>query len=191
MGPFPRTAAVLALLVSVGCTATVAPSAAPAQTATTATPPGSETPRPTGTSALLFSIAGDQARLVATLVEFVDAFNAGSLDTALALLTEDVVGSDCDYGRAALLMFRGKSEAAAWLRGRAAEHDRMEIGSILNENPDPIGGAHVVGVSWRSRVSDTLPRAIVPQVAAKVVFSTDGRQIRAFANGGTPCGPVP
>ena len=102
-------------------------------------------------------------------------------------MSDDVVGSDCDYCRGIVMVFRGKNEASVWLRSRAADHDHMEIGSVVNENPDPTSGADVVGVSWRSRRIDTLPRPIVPPVAAKVVFSSDGRQIRAFGNSGVPC----
>jgi hypothetical protein len=138
----------------------------------------------------MFSVGPDQARYVATVVAFVDAFNTGDTQTALNLLTPDVTGGDCDYGRSVMILFRGKSEAEAWLRGRAAEHDRMEIEEISNSNPDPATGSQVVGVAFKARQSDLLPKPIVPAGAAKVVFTKDGRQIRAFANAGASCRPA-
>ena len=51
-------------------------------------------------------MGADQARYVATVVTFIDAFNAGAVDAALALLADNVVGSDCDYGRQTLITFQ-------------------------------------------------------------------------------------
>lgn len=124
-------------------------------------------------------MSGAQARLVATTLGFIDAWNAGQVDDALALLTEDVVGSDCDAGGRPVYL-RGKEDFARWLRERAAEHDRLEVARILNENPDPnAGGGRVVAVVYASRTSDA--GSLAPRVT-KVVFSEDGRRIIAFAN---------
>jgi hypothetical protein len=142
-------------------------------------------PKPTST--LMFAVGADQAHYVATVVAFVDAFNAGAVEAALALLADNVVGSDCDYGRRTLITFQNKRDAEFWLRGRAAEHDRIEIDEIVNENPEPSTGSRVVAVGWRTRKTDLLPTAIVPQAAAKVVFTADGRRIVAFANGTPNC----
>jgi len=168
---------------------TPTPSSVPASSsvATSAAPITTAAPRPTST--LTFAVGADQARYVATVVTFVDAFNAGAVDAALALLADNVVGSDCDYGRQALITFQTKRDAETWLRGRVAEHDRMEIAEIVNENPEPSTGSRVVAVGWASRKSDLLPSAIVPRYAAKVVFTADGRRIIAFANGPTSCTP--
>jgi hypothetical protein len=172
------------MVLIAACTPNAAPSAVPSATAAAAVNPS---PRPAPT--LIFSIGRDQARFVATVVRFVDAFNAEDIATASALLTDDVVGGDCDFARRELLMFRGRAEATAWLRGRAADHDRLQIADISNSNPDPATGSRVVAVSWLSRSSAVLRPPIRPHTAAKVVFSDDGSAIRAFANGSAPCDP--
>ena len=174
----------LALVLAVACTPTTAPSASPYPTGNAA---ATAEPRPTST--LTFAVGADQARFIATLVRFVDAFNAEDLPGATALLTDDIVGGDCDYARHELIVFRNKSEATAWLRGRAADHDRLRIADIVNSNPDPLTGSRVVAVSWLSRTSALLPRPMGPHGAAKVVFSQDGSAIRAFNNGQAPCDP--
>ena len=167
---------------------TPTPSSVPANSSFPTTAPIT-TAAPKSTSTLTFAVGADQARYVATVVAFVDAFNAGAVDAALALLADNVVGSDCDYGRQTLITFQSKRDAEPWLRGRAAEHDRIEIAEIVNENPEPSTGSHVVAVGWASRRTDLLPTAIVPRYAAKVVFTPDGRRIIAFANGPTSCVP--
>jgi hypothetical protein len=147
----------------------------------------SASPRPTST--LTFVVGPDQARFVATVVRFVDAFNAEDVAGAAALLTDDIIGGDCDYGRREYIPFRGKEEAATWLRGRAADHERLQISEIVNANPDPTTGSRVVAVSWLSRTSAVLTPPIGPHGAAKVVFSQDGSAIRVFANANPPCDP--
>jgi hypothetical protein len=127
--------------------------------------------------------------MTTTLVRFVDAFNAGEVESALALLADDIVGNDCDYGRRVLIEFRGKGEAEVWLRGRAADSDHLEIFRIYNENPDSGSGWRVVGVTWSRRTSRSLDSPLVSGIGAKVVFTDDGRQIRAFASGAPPCDP--
>ena len=124
-------------------------------------------------------MTGAQARLVATTLGFIDAWNAGHVADALAVLTEDVVGSDCD-ARGSRVQLRGKEDFARWLAERAAEHDRLEVARILNENPDPSTGARVVGVVYASRTSDA--GSLAPRGGTKVVFSEDGLRIIAFAN---------
>jgi hypothetical protein len=173
---------VLALLVA----ACAPPSAGPA-----ASPTPHQTPTPSAHTAapITFSVEAPQARFVATVIGFVDAFNAGDVQTASGFLAENVVGGDCDYGRGLLIEFRNRTEALVWLRGRAADHDRMAIGRIFNENPEPASGSRVVGIEWAGRQSDTLGSGMGPHGTAKVVFSDDGRQIVAFANGAAPCKP--
>jgi len=176
----------LAMVLATACaTPATTLSASPFPTISAA---AAATQRPTST--LTFALGADQARFVATVMRFVDAFNAEDVAVATALLTDDVGGSDCDYGRHEYIQFRGKTEATAWLRGRAADHDRLQISDITNSNPDPLTGSRVVAVSWLARTSALLARPVVPQVAAKVVFSQDGSAIRAFANGALPCDPA-
>jgi hypothetical protein len=147
----------------------------------------SSTPRPTST--LTFAVGADQARYVATVVRFVDAFNAEDVAAATALLTDDVVGGDCDFARHEFIPFSGKAEAAKWLRGRFADHERLRISEIVNANPDATTGSRVVAVSWLSRTSPFLAPPIGPHGAAKVVLSPDGAAIRVFANANPPCDP--
>lgn len=170
------------LVVAMTCTATP-PSPSPAA----ATPVGGGSPA-IATSPIVFRVGALSARFVATTVTFVDAFNAGRLDDVLALVADDVVGGDCDLGDGSLVTFNGKASFAAWLRGRIADHDRLEIQSIFNENPDPSTGGRVVGVEWAGRTSDALrarglAEGLGPHGAAKVVFTADGRRIRAWNNG--------
>ena len=172
----------LAVALGCACAPVAAPPASPSPVVTTL---AGVTPRPT--SPLTFAVGAEQARYVATVVQFVDAFNAGAVDTALALLADNVVGGDCDYGRRALITFQNRRDAEAWLRGRAADHDRLEIAHVVNENPDPATGSRVVAVGWLARKSDLLRAAIVPTGAAKVVFTPDGLRIVAFNNGPLDC----
>src|SRR5207244_10144189 len=122
-----------------------------------------------------------QARIVATLVAFLGAYNAGQADTALAILTPDVVTSDCDYRGVHVTTVNRTEAVRDWLRERADDHDQLVLESIANENPDPASGSHVVAVTYRRRTTDTLralgfPNGIAPQLASKVVFTaTDDR----------------
>jgi hypothetical protein len=174
-----------ASVLAVACSQATEPPASPAPSARAAI-----TAEPKPTSTLTFAVGADQARFVATVVRFVDAFNGEDVAAATALLTDDVVGGDCDFARREYIQFRGKAEAVAWLRGRAADHERLKISEIVNSNPDPTTGSHVVAVSWASRTSAVLSPPMGPHGAAKVVFSADGSAIRAFANANPPCDPT-
>jgi len=137
---------------------------------------------------LTFRTSAQQARMVATLVAFLDAYNSGRVDDALALLTADVSVSDCDYRAIGVTFANGSEAARQWLRDRAADHDQLVLESILNENPDPSTGSHVVGVAFARRTSDTLrslgfPNGTAPQLGAKVAFTTTDDRVRGFANG--------
>lgn len=192
--PLLRGLAIVALLLASGCTAaqpTVSPSpvvagqpspSVPASPAATA-PATTHTPMP-----LTFRNSAPQARMVATLVAFLDAFNAGRVDAALALLTEDVVTSDCHYRGVRVTTADGTEAARRWLAERAVDHDRLVLESIANENPDATTGSHVVAVSYSRRTSDTLrglgfPNGVAPRLLSKVIFTATGDRIRAFANG--------
>lgn len=152
-------------------------SATPARAATSPTPPP-----------LTFRVGAPQARMVTTLVAFLDAYNAGDVDRALALMTDDVSISDCDYRALRVLSPIGRIAARQWLSDRAADHDRLILDSVVNENPDPASGSHVVAVSYARRTSDTLralgfPDGIEPRAATKAVFTATDDRLRAFANG--------
>jgi hypothetical protein len=172
----------LAVAFAGACAQVSAPPTAPPPAPTLA---ASATSKPTST--LTFQVGAEQARYVATVVRFVDAFNAEDVAAATALLADDVVGADCDFARHEFISFSGKAEAAKWLRGRFADHERLRISEIVNANPDPTTGSRVVAVSWLSRTSPFLRPPLGPHGAAKVVFSQDGTAIRAFANANPPC----
>lgn len=138
-----------------------------------------------------FRVVAGQARGVATVVAFLQAYNAGQVDAALALLTDEVVGSDCDYRAGRVILFRGKEQAAAWLRDRVAEHDQLLLATIETLNPDLREGgpgAHVVAVTYTRRTSDALrargfPDGITPPAGTKVVFTLTDDRMKVFANG--------
>jgi hypothetical protein len=125
---------------------------------------------------------------VATVVAFQAAFNAGDVERALALFAPKSQISDCDHAAVRLIVANGLADIRAWLRDRAADHDRFEIGRIFNANPDPAGGSFVAGVEVASRGSDSLaaagfPKGIAPGIVAKVGFTPAGDRIRAWAAG--------
>ena len=115
----------------------------------------------------------------AVLFRFVDAYNAGRLDDAMALVDDTIVGSDCDYRTISAFSERGAAEFRGWLAARIADRDRL-LGATIESSADALA------VSFRERWSDTLrglgyPNGIAPKLAAKVAVF-DGR-IRAFAFG--------
>lgn len=126
--------------------------------------------------------------MVATVVAFLDAYNSGRVDAALALMAENAGISDCDYRAVRVITADGTEAVRQWLRDRAADHDQLMLESIANENPDAATGSHVVAVSYARRTSDTLralglPNGIDPHLATKVVFTATDDRIRTFANG--------
>jgi len=115
-----------------------------------------------------------QSQEVAVLIEFIRAYNAGRVSTALSLFGPEYNWSDCDYRHVAVLVGRDKASLRRWLEGRAADHDRLGIGRIMVGTEQE----QVLDVTFKRRTSDTLralgrPQGIVPVLGAKVVF--DGR----------------
>lgn len=175
---------VAAMLLPAGCTARQ-----PVRSATTGSthmPTTAASAQPAiGQGDGVFSVIGAQAQEIAAVVAFLDAYNAGRLQSALARFAADAVVSDCDYRKVEDMDFHGRTEISGWLRARMADHDHLMVGRIYNENPEqPVG---VVGVEYQRRTSDTLralgfASGIRPKVATKVVFTADGR-IQRFANG--------
>lgn len=193
--PLIRGLALVAVLLVGGCTTaqpTMSPSpvaAEPSPSATaTSSAPLSPTPHAPTPTPLTFHNSAAQARMVATVVAFLDAYNGGRVEAALALMTEDANASDCDYRTASGIIVRRTDEIGRWLRERAADHDQLFLESILNENPEPSTGSHVVAVSYTKRTNDTLralgfPDGVRSGLATKVGFSTSDDRIRTFANG--------
>jgi hypothetical protein len=174
----------VALLLAAGCT-----TREPIRPATTGSTRASSMAASAATTTRqqsgVFSLSAAQARQVAVVVAFLDAYDAGRLSAALAAFAPDAVVSDCDYRAVENVNFHGRGEIAGWLRARMADHDRLIVARIYDENPEqPVG---VVGVEYQRRTSDTLralgfAAGIRPKGATKVVFTADDR-IQRFANG--------
>lgn len=138
-------------------------------------------------AATSFTLDGAQAREVATVVEFLDAYNSGNVDGALALFADSptVVFSACRYRTGEALEGAGKKMVKSWLSEAAAEHSRITLGSIQDPNKTrPVG---VLGVSISRQTSDTIrqggyPAGITPALAVKVIFDRSGK-IQRFAAG--------
>src|SRR5205807_2320118 len=90
-----------------------------------------------------------QAQEVAVLIEFIRAYNAGRIGTALTLFRQPFGWSDCDYRRGMVIAGQGRASLKSWLQQRAADHDRLEVGSIR------VGDVPVLGVTFKRRMSDT------------------------------------
>jgi hypothetical protein len=173
---------VAAVLLVGGCTTPTAPRPGASPVTPAPTTPATTTEQAPG----VFSVSAAQAQEVAVVVPFLRASNAGRLRQALALLAADPNVSDCDYRAAEGVQFKGRAAVAGWLRQRSADHDRLQLARIFDQNPDqPVG---VVGVEYQRRTSDTLRAlgfrtGITPQTT-KVVFTADHR-IQWFVSGGS------
>jgi hypothetical protein len=132
-----------------------------------------------------FVVSADEAASISTVVRFIESINAGDIDAATTLVSEDANVSDCDYIHRAVREFKGKPSVVQWLVARIADHERLSIGSIFNAN-DVFDRA--VGVDFANRSNDTLarlgsPGGLVPSMVAKVVVTQDLAHIGAFAFG--------
>jgi hypothetical protein len=135
-----------------------------------------------------FDLTAEQAQEVSIFMNFIHAYNHGRLDEALALLSDNVGVSDCDYKNIKVVTFQGKSQVTKWLQQHMADHDRLEVSHIFNENPDPSSGRHVIEVTYSRRTSMTLAKlgfnsGITPMLASKVIFTSQPTLIQSFANG--------
>ena len=122
-----------------------------------------------------FDLTAEQAQEVAVFIKFIQAYNAGQLQTALAFLAENAGVSDYDYQNIKVITFQGKSQVAGWLQQRISDHDQLEISQIHNENPDPSSSRHVIDVTYARRTSMTLTKlgygdGITPRLGSKVIF---------------------
>lgn len=177
----------LSVTLTVCVTSTPQPTAPVPVTTTFDSPTASEknaTSQPNNT----FDLTAEQAQEVAVFIEFIRAYNAGQLQTALAFLDENVGVSDCDYQNIKVITFRGKSQVAKWLQQRISDHDQLEVSHIENENPDPSSGRHVMAVTYARRTSMTLAKlgfsdGITPTLGSKVIFTAEPTLIQSFANG--------
>ncbi len=162
---------------------------------------GSPAPVAAGTSSPApVAVAGAAAQSVDTVRAFIDAVNAGRLDAALALVSDDPVYSDCDRRQVKAVSGKGVAAFAGWLRERIADHDELDVAHWETGIEGDVLG---VGVVFARRASDSLASlgfavGIVPQLGTKVILERRAGAVRIaqFANGpvgGDPafCRPVP
>jgi hypothetical protein len=126
-----------------------------------------------------FSVTRLQAAEVATVVGFLRAYNSADLKGALGYFRTKpdpqttLLAGDCDYRRHKTQVYLFRKGLVRWLKQRFADHDRLTLGSIRDENSQvPVG---VVVVEYARRTSDTLrklgfPHGIVPQIGEKLPF---------------------
>jgi hypothetical protein len=112
-----------------------------------------------------------------TVRAFVDAYDAGRYDDALAYIDERFMFSgDCDYGNRRIYSLSDREAMTYWLRAGIADHDRIDIVRLI----DLGNGEATIGVEM-ARSSDTLRRSyggsIRPRVPMVIRFSPDGRRI--------------
>ncbi|HZQ09280.1 MAG TPA: hypothetical protein VFD70_22070 [Anaerolineae bacterium] len=126
-------------------------------------------------------IAGDVegAHLI---LAFIEAYNAGQVEAALALMDDQAQASDCDYEAVrAIWTGYGKDRVAEWLRQRSADHDQLIVRRIE-------GSSDVFAVEYSLRTNNTLRRlgfihGIQPKIATKVILTSSPKRIASFANG--------
>jgi hypothetical protein len=189
--------AIVASLLGGACASPPVPT--PTDAITTSSPPttrpfGTETSSPVPSQSAVAASAGpspsndafrvnaEEAAAISTVERFIHSLNGGDVNGAEALVAQDAGVSDCDYIHRTVVVFSGKSSVIEWLRARIADHDRLVVSSIFNENEVFTA---VVGVEFANRSSDTLAHlgsrgGVVPPVVAKVVLTPDMSLVRGF-----------
>jgi hypothetical protein len=131
-----------------------------------------------------FSVSRVQAEEVASVVGFVRAYNRRDLAAAIGYFTTtrqqgqtSVTATDCNYRRQKTEIYLFRKGLIQWLKRRFADHDRLTIGRIYDENPAQLTG--VVAVEYARRTSDTLRKlgfanGIVPQAGQKLPIRFEG-----------------
>jgi hypothetical protein len=150
-----------------------------------------------------FSVTRVQANEIAAVAGFLRAYNSRQLKAALRYFYfpkklrwfEADGATDCDYRRRTTRVYARRAGVVRWLKQRFADHDRLTLARILDQNPaQPIG---VVGVEYARRESDTLrrlgfPKGIAPQIGQKLPFHFGGGTVRfAFFALASPRTPTP
>ena len=130
-----------------------------------------------------------QAQGAATVVAFLNAYNAGDLSSALALLTDTVIVTDCDYRTVTAKRWDGRNQVATWLQQRIADHDNLALHAQQPGVPNE-AGSFAMAISYERRTSDTLrslgfPSGLTPRLATKAILTADGKRLDAFVNAGS------
>jgi hypothetical protein len=160
---------------------------APTETPQLPSPPTAAVASQSADATTTSSLNLSQARGEATVVAFLNAYNAGDFAGAFASLSQSVVVTDCDYRTGGAIRWDGKDQAANWLRERIEDHDGLVLQSLQPGVPNE-AGSFAMALSYERRTSDTLralgfPNGITPQLATKAILSPDGQHMDAFING--------
>jgi hypothetical protein len=119
---------------------------------------------PVQTPETTFSVSRAQAEEVASVVGFVRAYNRRDLTAALGYFTTTrqqgqtpVAATDCNYRRQKTEIYLLRKGLTQWLRRRFADHDRLTIGRIYDENASQLTG--VVAVEYATPHERHAPQA--------------------------------
>lgn len=119
----------------------------------------------------------------ATVLRFLDAYNAGNVVSAMRELDANPGVSACDYPAAGVIDIHGRSAVQRWLQDQARNDSRLSWSSIGTSNPsDPSLGVNVTKIQSRWLSAHGRPNGVRPPLGAKVQFAADGR-ISVFAMG--------
>lgn len=120
------------------------------------------------------------------IIAFVAAFNAGDVDGALAVLSEDATVKDCDYAKAGAPSFESRDHIRDWLQARAADHDQLTLAAM----PMQMGKSYaalspVAEIKLDRRASDTLAglgfkRGVRPQPPVYAAFDPATQRINTL-----------
>ena len=128
-------------------TASVEPQGSPSPTAT-------EFVEPTQVPLGVYHVTPEEAAHLATATAFYDAYNAGSLEATLALLSATARILDCDYANRTQATYSGRDRLTAYLRARFADHDYWKV-EFYQEAPENL---NTVVIFPLERRNDTLSR---------------------------------
>lgn len=132
-------------------TASLGPQGSPSPTATELI---ESTPVPLG----VYHVTPEEAAHLGAAKAFYDAYNAGSLDPALALLSASGRILDCAYASRTQATYSGRDGLTAYLRARFADHDYWKV-EFYQEVPENI---NTVVIFPLERRNDTLRRLGAP-----------------------------
>jgi len=110
---------------------------------------------------------------VETVRAFVDAYDAGRYDDAIAFIDERILFSgDCDYGSQKLYSISDHESATYWLRSRIADHDRIDIVQFVDLQ-DGEFKRMFAGLLEDTRVSVTLVGKYKPENLGELMREID------------------